>query len=103
MTDKILKTVGIVEQGQSIGNALRQVEEMPELLVEMTAVGEDSGSMEHTLEVVGHYYDTEVEYVTGRAVKMIEPVIISVLAVFVAFILLSVYLPMFSMYGSIGM
>jgi type II secretory pathway component PulF len=41
--------------------------------------------------------------VTGRAVKMIEPVIISVLAVFVAFILLSVYLPMFSMYGSIGM
>lgn len=101
VADEILKSVGIVEQGYSIGNALRQVKEMPELLVEMTAVGEDSGSMEHTLEVVGHYYDTEVEYVTGRAVKMIEPVIITVLAVFVAFILLSVYLPMFSMYGSI--
>jgi len=75
---------------------------MPELLVEMTAVGEDSGSMEHTLEVVGQYYDTEVEYVTSRAIKLIEPVIILVLAVFVVFILFSVYLPMFSMYGNIG-
>lgn len=102
VTDEILTTVSFVEQGHSIGNALRQVKEMPELLVEMTAVGEDSGSMEHTLEVVGHYYDTEVEYVTGRAIKLIEPVIICVLAVFVAFILLAVYLPMFSMYGSIG-
>ncbi|HHT25546.1 MAG TPA: type II secretion system F family protein [Clostridiaceae bacterium] len=101
MADEILNTVGMVEQGYSIGNALRQVNELPELLVEMTAVGEDSGSMEHTLEVVGHYYDTEVEYVTSRAVKLIEPVIIVVLAAFVAFILLSVYLPMFSMYDSI--
>ena len=101
VADEILKSVGIVEQGYSIGNALRQVKEMPELLVEMTAVGEDSGSMEHTLEVIGHYYDTEVEYITSRAVKLIEPVIIIVLAVLVAFILLSVYLPMFSMYGSI--
>ncbi len=102
LTDEILKTVGIVEQGYSIGNALRQVTEMPELLVEMTAVGEDSGSMEHTLEVIGDYYDTEVEYVTSRAIKLIEPVIISVLAALVAFILLSVYLPMFSMYDNIG-
>ena len=102
ITDELLKTVAIVEQGHSIGVALRQVKEMPELLVEMTAVGEDSGSMEHTLEVVGQYYDTEVEYVTSRAIKLIEPVIILVLAVFVVFILFSVYLPMFSMYGNIG-
>ena len=102
MTDEILKTVGMIEQGYTIGSALRQVKELPELLVEMTAVGEDSGSMEHTLEVIGNYYDTEVEYVTSRAVKLIEPVIIIVLAVFIAFILLSVYLPMFSMYNSIG-
>ncbi|NLJ69870.1 MAG: type II secretion system F family protein [Clostridiaceae bacterium] len=102
VTDEILNTVGMVEQGYSIGNALRQVKEMPELLVEMTAVGEESGSMEHTLEVIGNYYDTEVEYVTGRAVKLIEPAIIIVLAALVAFILLSVYLPMFSMYDSIG-
>ncbi|MGI6507621.1 MAG: type II secretion system F family protein [Saccharofermentanales bacterium] len=102
ITDELLKTVAIVEQGHSIGVALRQVKEMPELLVEMTAVGEDSGSMEHTLEVVGQYYDTEVEYVTSRAIKLIEPAIILVLAVFVVFILFSVYLPMFSMYGSIG-
>ncbi|NLL91050.1 MAG: type II secretion system F family protein [Ruminococcaceae bacterium] len=101
ITDEILNMVGLVEQGQSIGNALRQVKELPELLVEMTAVGEDSGSMEHTLEVIGRYYDTEVEYVTGRAVKLIEPTLIVIIAAFVAFILLSVYLPMFSMYGSI--
>ena len=102
VTDEILKTVGMIEQGYTIGSALRQVKELPELLVEMTAVGEDSGSMEHTLEVIGNYYDTEVDYVTSRAVKLIEPVIIIVLAVFIAFIRLSVYLPMFSMYNSIG-
>ncbi len=102
ITAEVLRCVEQVEQGYSIGASLKDVSELPELLIEMTAVGEESGSMEGTLRVIGDYYDQEVEFVTGRAVKLLEPAIICVLAVFVVFVLLSVYLPMFSMYGAIG-
>ncbi len=100
LADRLLSTVVDVEQGQSIGNAIKKVRELPDLLVEMTSVGEESGSMEHTLEVIGRYYDSEVEYKTNKAVKLIEPIIICVLAMFVIFVLCSVYLPLFSMYNA---
>ena len=49
-----------------------------------------------------NYYDNEVDVAAARAVSLLEPIIICVLAVFVVFVLLAVYMPMFSMYGSIG-
>ena len=71
------------------------------MLVEMVAMGEATGTMETTLSAVGGFYDNEVEVSTARAISILEPAIICVLAVFVILILFSVYLPMFSMYGSI--
>lgn len=91
-----------VASGTRVGAALRKENVLPRLLIEMTAVGEESGSMEDTLTVIGNYYDNEVDVAAARAVSLLEPIIICVLAVFVVFVLLAVYMPMFSMYGSIG-
>ncbi|NLU25176.1 MAG: type II secretion system F family protein [Clostridiales bacterium] len=91
-----------VESGGTIGDGLRNTNLLPELLCEMAAVGEQTGSMEDTLNVIGVYYDNEVEQATNRAVSLLEPIIICVLAVFVVFVLLAVYLPMFSLYNTIG-
>lgn len=74
----------------------------PELVTEMTGVGEQTGSLEHTLSVLSQYYDTEVETASSRALSILEPVIIVILAVIVCGILLAVYLPMFSLYGNFG-
>ena len=100
MAAEILDTLAGVEGGRSFGECLSYSKELPPMLVQMTAVGEATGSMESTLQVLAEYYDNEVEVQTKRALGLIEPALIVMLAVFVMFILLAVYLPMFSMYNS---
>ena len=90
-----------LEEGKPLAACLRDCPDFPDLLVEMTGVGEETGTLEHTLDVVSDYYDNETQLRAQKAVSLLEPAIICVLAVIVVVILLAVYLPMFSMYGSI--
>ena len=101
MGRQLLGITGGLEEGRHLGECLRTCSFFPEMLIEMTSVGEETGSLESTLDVIGAYYDNEVEQKTARALSLLEPIIICVLAVFVVMILLSVYLPMFTMYGGI--
>ncbi len=101
MRRALLGTIPDLEAGKRLGLCIAKTEVFPELLVEMTAVGEETGSLESTLNVIGEYYDNEVEVATARALSVLEPAIIIFLAVFVVGVLLSVYLPLFSMYGSV--
>lgn len=98
LSTQLNKVVLGIEEGRSMVDGLRKCEFFPDLLLEMTAVGEETGSLESTLNVLGMFYDNEVETASAKALSLMEPLIISVLAVFVIFILLAVYLPMFSMY-----
>lgn len=88
-----------LEAGRPLAESMAATEAYPRLAVEMTGVGEQTGELEHTLEVVSDYYDFEVQEATARAIGMMEPLTICVLAVIVCVILLAVYLPMFSIYG----
>lgn len=98
MSREVLDTLPGVEGGKTFGECLRYAKEIPAMLTRMTAVGESTGSMEDTLSVLAEYYDNETDVKTKRALSLLEPAIIVVLAVFVVFILMAVYLPMFSMY-----
>lgn len=89
-----------LEAGKSLGDCLARIDVLPHLVTDMTGVGEQTGAMEHTLDVLGDYYDNEVETATERMLSIMEPVMIVVLAVIVFLILLAVYMPMFSLYGS---
>ncbi len=101
MSRAVLDTISGVEAGQSLGECMSRSRDLPEMLVRMTAIGESTGSMEDTLEVMAEYYDNEVDTATARALSMLEPIIILMLAGIVVVILLAVYLPMFSMYSAI--
>lgn len=101
MRRDVLDCVAGIEAGRTMAFCLSQSEYLPKMLVEMTTIGESTGSLESTLNTVGDYYDNEVQIATGKALSAMEPAIIGVLAVFVMVILLSVYLPMFNMYGSV--
>lgn len=101
MRRDVLDCVAGIEAGRTMAFCLGQSEYLPKMLVEMTTIGETTGSLESTLSTIGDYYDNEVQIATGKAMAALEPAIIGVLAVFVVGILLSVYLPMFSMYGSV--
>jgi len=92
--------VGVIE-GKRLTEGLQESEWLPSLLIEMTSVGEETGKLEETLNVVNDYYTKEVQQAVSTALGILEPAIILVLAGMVIFILLSVYLPLFSMYGSI--
>lgn len=91
-----------VERGRTISESMEEIEYFPKMLTEMVGVGERSGSLEQTLDVIGTYFDNEVEVLTSRLLSLMEPIITILLAVVVVFLLLAVYLPMFSMYGGIA-
>lgn len=91
-----------LEAGQRLADCLRKSQYLPPLLVEMTAVGEETGELEHTLEVISDYYDNETDVASARALSLLEPILIVILGIFVLLVLLSVYLPMFGMYDNVG-
>ena len=101
MASEVSETLPGVEGGRSFGECLSYSKELPRMLVQMTAVGEATGSMETTLKVLAEYYDNEVDVRTKQALALLEPAIIVVMAVFVVLILLAVYMPLFSMYSAI--
>lgn len=98
MRRDILDAAAGVEEGKTMGSCLGKSRYLPPMLVEMTAMGETTGTLETTLEAVARFYDNEVEISTAKATGLLEPAIICVLAVIVVMILFSVYLPMFAMY-----
>ena len=96
------KAVVDLESGKGFGAVLQNHPYLPEMLVEMVSVGEESGSLEETMDTIGTYYDEEAVAASDKALGMLEPLLTIFLGVFVGFILLAVYLPMFNMYGGIA-
>lgn len=101
LSGEVLATLPGVEGGRPLGECMSYAKELPPMLTQMTAVGEATGSLESTLKVLADYYDNEVDVRVKRALSLLEPAIIVALSIFVVFILMAVYLPMFSMYGAI--
>lgn len=97
MAYEIQETIPGVEGGRSLGSCMANAKELPPMLVQMTAIGENAGALESTLSVLADYYDNEVSVKTERALALLEPIIICVLAVFVIMILFAIYLPLFTL------
>ena len=90
-----------VERGRPMAESMSTIDYFPPMLTEMVGVGERSGALEETLDVIGGYYDNEVSVTTARLLAVLEPAITIALAVLVVLLLLAVYLPMFTLYGGI--
>lgn len=96
--EKVLKMVGRIEEGRTVVDSMREIEEMPDILTDMVGVGEETGEMKHTLDVVSQYYDTELEQAVTKAIAMLEPALLIFIAVVAGFIVIAIYMAMFSMY-----
>lgn len=96
--EDVEKAVNSVVEGNRLADGLKQSPWFPTLLLEMVTVGEETGKLEETLDVVSEYYTKEVDVAVKKAMDILNPCITIVLALIVVFILLSVYLPIFSMY-----
>ena len=96
--EDVEKAVNGVVEGNRLADGLKQSPWFPTLLLEMVTVGEETGKLEETLDVVSEYYTKEVDVAVKKAMDILNPCITIVLAIIVVFVLLSVYLPIFSMY-----
>jgi type IV pilus assembly protein PilC len=86
-----------VRQGQSLHASLAASGLMPELALEMIEVGEASGALPSMLGSVAEFYEEEVNLRLAKVLAWVEPGILIVMALVVAFILISLYLPVFSL------
>lgn len=100
ISTEIGKIVGRMEEGRALGASLKEANCMPDILVDMTAVGEETGELEETLDTIAGYYDTELDVAVTSAVNKLEPAILVGLAVFAGFIVISIYMAMFEMYNA---
>ena len=99
VSTEVGKLTGKLEQGLSLGPCMRELDVMPDILVDMVAVGEETGELEQTLRTIGDYYDSELQVAINAAMAKLEPTLLCVLAVIVGFIVIAIYGSMFGMYA----
>ena len=87
-----------IEQGHSLTECLRISICFPQTMIDMCSVGEETGELEENLENVADYYANEADYRVQRLLAMLEPIMLIGLALFAGVIVVSIYLPIFTMY-----
>jgi len=90
-----------VKEGQSLAHSLETQKLFPDLAVEMLEVGESTGALPAMLGSVAEFYEEDVQTALSAAMALIEPMILIVMAVFVGGILISLYMPIFTLAGSV--
>jgi type IV pilus assembly protein PilC len=86
-----------VREGQGLAGSLEEQGIFPELAVEMIEVGESTGALPAMLNSVAEFYEEDVQTALGAAMALIEPVILIIMAIFVGGVLISLYLPIFTL------
>lgn len=99
--NKLLRCRDLIDNGSTIGDALATLDIFPKMLVQSIRVGEESGSVDKTLKKASDFYNSEANFALEKITNLIEPVMIIILALVVGFVVLSLVLPMFSMYQAV--
>lgn len=93
----IMRATVRVREGHGLANSLEEQKIFPDLAVEMLEVGESTGALPAMLNSVAEFYEEDVQTALGAAMALIEPIILMIMAVFVGGVLISLYLPIFSL------
>ncbi|MEO8097582.1 MAG: type II secretion system F family protein [Acidobacteriota bacterium] len=91
----------LVREGQSLSASLRTTSVFPSLSLDMIEVGESTGALPAMLTSVAEFYEDDVSTRVAAILTLVEPMIMIVMAIFVGFVLVSLYLPIFSLADSI--
>jgi len=86
-----------VREGQGLAPSLEEQKIFPELAVEMIEVGESTGALPAMLNSVAEFYEEDVQTALGASMALIEPIILIIMAIFVGGVLISLYLPIFTL------
>jgi type IV pilus assembly protein PilC len=91
-----------VEEGRNIVDPLRESGVFPNMVTQMIGVGEATGAMDTMLQKIADFYEDEVDAATKNMLTLMEPLLISFLGVSVGGIVISLYMPLFSMIAKLS-
>lgn len=90
-----------VKEGERIASQLRKANVFPPMVLQMVAIGEETGNLDTMLAKIADFYDQEVDVAVKALTSMIEPIIIVIMGVVIGFIVIAMFLPMFEL-GSLA-
>ena len=96
------KSIFLVTQGQELNYSMGRNNVIPKLVISMVKIGEETGQLSFMLEKLAVFYKREVEATVSALTKAMEPAVIFVVAGIVGTIVISLYLPMFSLITNMG-
>jgi type IV pilus assembly protein PilC len=91
-----------LEEGKSLTDPLRESEVFPGMVTQMIAVGEQTGAMDAMLQKIADFYEDEVDVAVKDLLTALEPIMIVFLGVIVGGVVVSMYLPLFSLIGKLS-
>jgi len=100
--EAILKVRKAVGEGRTIVDPLREIGVFPNMVVQMIGVGEQTGALDAMLQKVADFYEEEVDAAVADLLTAMEPMIILVLGVMIGGVVISMYLPLFSLIGKLA-
>jgi type IV pilus assembly protein PilC len=99
--DAIMATRKSVEEGKTISEPLGDTDVFPSMVVQMIAVGEQTGALDVMLSKIAEFYEEEVDTAVAGLMKLLEPLLIAFLGVAIGGIVIAMYMPMFTLIGQI--
>ena len=90
-----------IQKGRRLADSMAMEPVFPNMMVQMVAIGEDSGAVDQMLDNAGRAYDEEAQSIAKQLTSLLEPIMILVLGVIVGFMVIALYMPMFDMFNAI--
>lgn len=91
-----------VKEGERIATPLKKSHVFPPMVIQMIAIGEETGNLDAMLAKIADFYDQEVDTAVKALTSMIEPIIIVIMGVVIGFIVVAMFLPMFELGHLVG-
>ena len=102
LEEALMKVRKAIEEGRTIVDPLRECGVFPNMVTQMIGVGEATGAMDAMLQKIADFYEDEVDSATKDMLAMLEPMIIGMLGLTIGGIVISLYLPLFSMISKLA-
>src|SRR5713226_149129 len=100
--DAIMATRKSIEEGKTIAGPLEETKVFPSMVIQMIGVGEQTGALDTMLSKIADFYEDEVDEAVENLMSLLEPVLILFLGIMIGGIVISMYMPMFSLIGKIA-
>jgi MSHA biogenesis protein MshG len=102
MAEQILRLRDCVERGDPLSRAAATVGMFPPLVLQMMAVGEETGELTDLLDEVADFYEREVDFALKNLTAAIEPLLIIMVGGMVLILALGIFLPLWNMIAKVG-